>query len=70
MHICNLCTEQSKKNRRSSPHALLIEVDDRRLFKGANARSYEEQDYRCLHCTTKFTWSNNKNDFAWTLWQG
>ncbi len=70
MYNCSLCKEQIRKNRRDTPHAHLIEVDERRLFRGAEARRYEEQDYRCLLCSTKFTWSSNKNDLAWTVWRG
>ena len=70
MEICRQCEQQSKKYRGGKPHGFLIEVDERRIFKGNNNRGYEEQDYQCLMCKSKFSWSANKNDLTWTLWQG
>ncbi|PLX99657.1 MAG: hypothetical protein C0623_09170 [Desulfuromonas sp.] len=70
MLICDLCKAQTEKGKRETPHKDLVKVDERRFFKGAAPRSFEEQDYRCLLCSTKFTWSSNKNDHAWTMWQG
>jgi len=69
MNICDSCKEQAKKARRGKPHDFLVEVDERRHFSGGAARGHEEQDYQCLSCRAKFTWSNNKNDHTWTLWQ-
>ncbi len=69
MSMCEPCKEQQEKTRRGTPHENLVEIDDRRLFRGAHARRYEEQDYRCLVCSSQFTWSSNRNDLAWTLWQ-
>lgn len=70
MKTCSLCQDQVKKNLRRKPHHCLIKVDEPRVFPGANPRGYEEQDYKCLDCDSKFTQSSNKNDLAWTLWQG
>ena len=69
MEICNLCQEQPKKTRRGKPHHGLVKVDEARIFPGAGPRGYEEQDYKCLSCGSKFTQSSSKNDLAWTLWQ-
>lgn len=69
MDVCELCEDQKKKSSKSKPHEYLSEVGERRLFKGVKPRGFEEQDYRCLTCRSKFTQSTNKNDLAWTLWQ-
>ncbi|PLX75390.1 MAG: hypothetical protein C0615_07940 [Desulfuromonas sp.] len=65
-----MCIEQSQKRRRGTPHQYLSKIDALRFFKGNNNRNYEEQDFQCQVCQAKFTWSSNKNDLAWTLWQG
>jgi len=70
MEICSLCEEQVKKAASGKPHESLSKVDEIRVFRGKNARGFEEQDYQCLTCKSKFTQSTNKNDLAWTLWQG
>lgn len=70
MKICELCEEQAKKSRSGKPHENLTKVDEPRLFKGHNKRSFEEQDYKCLTCQARFSHSTNKNDLAWTLWRG
>jgi len=70
MEICSLCQQQAKKTLRGKPHYWLIKIDDPRTFSGASHRGYEEQDYKCLSCGSKFTQSSSKNDLAWTLWQG
>lgn len=70
MEICDLCKEQSKRSRNGKPHESLAKVDDLRVFQGKHPRGFEEQDYQCVTCKSKFTWSTNKNDLAWTLWQG
>ncbi|HKJ04500.1 MAG TPA: hypothetical protein VJ974_02800 [Geopsychrobacteraceae bacterium] len=70
MEPCDLCEEQSKKRSSGKPHDNLMKVDDPRIFKGKKPRGFEEQDYQCLTCNSKFTQSSNKNDLAWTLWQG
>lgn len=70
MDICGMCQEQAKKALRGEPHQHLARIDERRIFKGGQARGYQEQDYQCLVCKAKFTRSTNKNDLAWTLWQG
>lgn len=69
MTICTLCEEQSKKTRNGKPHADLTKVDEQRLFKGQNPRGFEEQDYQCVTCKSKFTRSTDKNNLAWTLWR-
>jgi len=69
MAICTACEKQSKVSRRGKPHASLVKVDEPRIFKGSNARGFEEQDYHCLSCKSKFTNSTDNNDLAWTLWQ-
>lgn len=70
MKICKLCEEQSKKSHNGNPHENLIKTDEIRIFKGQPPRFYEEQDYQCLTCKSKFTHSTNKNDMEWTLWRG
>ncbi len=70
MDKCNQCEDQSDKTSSGKPHESLVKIDEQRVFKGRNARCFEEQDYQCLNCESKFTWSSNKNDLAWTLWQG
>lgn len=70
MGICKQCDGQTSKSSKRKPHEQLVEVGERRKFKGVNSRSFEEQDYQCLSCTAKFTLSTNKNDLPWTLWQG
>lgn len=70
LKICDLCKEQSKKSSSGRPHEYLEKIDNPRIFKGKKPRGFEEQDYQCLTCKSKFTRSTNKNDLAWTLWQG
>jgi len=70
MDICNQCEEQTKKSSSGKPHEFLVKVDESRIFKGKKPRGFEEQDYKCLTCSAKFTQSTNKNDLAWTLWRG
>ena len=70
MDICKQCEDQAKKTRNGKPHGLLTKVDDSRIFKGLKPRGFEEQDFQCLACKTKFTHSTDKNGVAWTLWQG
>ena len=70
MVTCSLCQDQTKRTYRGKPHQDLIKVDEPRIFRGVIPRGYEEQDYKCLGCDSKFTWSTDKNDQAWTLWQG
>lgn len=67
---CSLCETQAKLSSNGKPHPYLNKADEARVFKGAKPRGYEEQDYQCQVCQTKFTHSTNKNDVAWTLWQG
>lgn len=70
MDLCDLCMEQSKKTRSGKPHEYLEKVDESRIFKGSGPRNFAEQDYQCLKCQSKFTWSTSKNDLSWTLWRG
>jgi thymidine kinase len=70
MAICGMCQEQAKKALRGDAHQYLAKVDAPRVFKGGQSKGYEEQDYQCQVCQAKFTRSNNRNDLAWTLWQG
>jgi hypothetical protein len=70
MEICSQCQKQSKKYRGGRPHEDLTKIDEPRIFIGNNLRGFKEQDYQCLECKSKFTWSTNKNDLTWTLWQG
>ena len=70
MEICRLYEKQSKKYRSGKPHGHLIKADELRNFKGNNHRGFEEQDYQCLTCKSKFTHSTNKNDLTWTQWMG
>jgi hypothetical protein len=70
MSICNLCEEQAKKTGRQKPHQDLLKVDEARIFKGSGPRGFEEQDYQCLACRSKFTQTTDKNNLPWTLWNG
>jgi hypothetical protein len=70
MDICGMCQEQTKKSLRGNPHEYLAKIDSPRIFKGVSSRGYEEQDYQCQVCKSKFTRSTNRNDLMWTLWQG
>ena len=70
MEICNLCEDQAAKSKSGKPHETLMAIEQKRVFKGSNARRFEEQDYQCQVCQAKFTWSNNRNDLAGTLWDG
>jgi len=70
MNICSLCQDQTKRTYRGKPHQNLVKIDEPRFFTGGVSRGHEEQDYQCLSCNSKFTQSTDKNDLAWTLWQG
>ncbi len=70
MEICFQCEEQSKKKFAGRPHDNLMTLGAVRIFQGKGPRGYEEQDYQCLTCNSKFTYSTNKNDLLWTLWMG
>lgn len=70
MKICTRCEEQSQKTPKGKPHDHLIKVGMERTFEGKKPRGFEEQDYQCLTCNARFTWSSNRNDLAWTLWRG
>jgi len=70
MSLCDLCREQVKKTRNGKPHERLVKLGEPRIFKGSGARGFEQQDYQCLHCRARFTRSGDRNDLAWTLWQG
>lgn len=70
MTLCEPCATQAKRSPRGKAHEHLVKIGTCRLFKGQGARSFEEQDYQCLTCSAKFTQSTNRNDLAWTLWQG
>jgi hypothetical protein len=70
MDICAQCEEQTKKSCRGKPHEFLMKIDKERIFKGQSNRGFVEQDFLCLACKSKFTLSTDKNDLAWTLWQG
>ena len=69
MALCYLCNKQSAKSKYGSPHEYLRELGDARVFSGHHSVGFKEQDYQCLTCKSKFTFSTNKNDFAWVLWQ-
>jgi hypothetical protein len=70
MDPCGMCKEQAKKTRQGDAHQYLIKIDETRIFRGAKPRGYQEQDYQCQICNAKFTQSTNRNDLAWTIWQG
>lgn len=70
MSNCAMCEAQAKKSRNGKPHQYLLKTDEPRIFKGANPRGFEEQDYQCQVCQAKFTHSTSKNDLTWTLWRG
>lgn len=69
MGLCAHCKEQIDKSQRGKPHPDLIETGEARIFAGSAPRGYEEQDFQCQVCQAKFTWSSNRNDVAWTLWE-
>lgn len=69
MPPCTECQKLIKQNRRGKPHQDLSPEGDPRIFKGARPRGFEEQDYRCLSCQSRFTHSTSRNDLTWTLWQ-
>ena len=70
MSPCERCEEQTGKGSSRKPHDRLVKVGEVRIYKGVKPRGFEEQDYQCQECQAKFTQSTNKNDLAWTLWQG
>lgn len=70
MANCPLCESQAKMSKNGRPHEHLCKTDAPRIFKGAKPRGFEEQDYQCQICQTKFTHSTSKNDLAWTEWRG
>lgn len=70
MANCDKCEDQAKMSRHGRPHEFLDKMDAARVFTGAKPRGFEEQDYQCQVCKAKFTHTTNKNDLAWTLWQG
>lgn len=70
MKTCELCEGQTKKSRSGKPHEYLIKVDEPRIFKGEKPRGFEEQDYQCMTCKSKFTHSTDKNGLPWALWRG
>jgi hypothetical protein len=70
MSICEQCEAQTNKGSNSKPHDHLVKFGESRVYPGVKPRGFEEQDYQCQTCTAKFTQSSNKNDLAWTLWQG
>jgi len=69
MKICELCAAQSKKTHNGKPHEDLMEMDAPRIFGGKPPRGFTEQDYKCLSCESRFTWSTSRTDLAWTLWR-
>lgn len=70
MANCSMCEDQAKMFRNGKPHQFLNKIDTPRIFNGAKPRGFKEQDYQCQVCHAKFTFSTNKNDLTWTLWQG
>jgi len=70
MKTCDRCEEQSGKSRNAKPHEFLVKIDEVRIFKGKAPRGFEEQDYQCLTCRSRFTQSTDRNGLAWTLWRG
>ena len=70
MSLCKQCEDQAKKKTNGKPHDFLVEVGEKRTFGASRSRGFEEQDYQCAMCKSKFTHSSNRNDLAWTLWQG
>ena len=67
---CGMCKDQTSKTSRGNAHEYLTEVDEPRIFQGPRGPGYREQDYRCEVCRAKFTWSSNRHDLGWTLWEG
>jgi hypothetical protein len=70
MTCCDLCDKQSAKSKHGAPHEYMEKFGELRVFVSRGRLGYEEQDYQCLTCHARFTHSSNKNDRAWTLWQG
>ena len=69
MTICELCEEQTKKQRYTDPHEHLKPSGEQRTYRGAMTGGYEEQDYVCELCGAEFTYSNDKNNYGWILHQ-
>lgn len=67
MEICEQCNAQSAKARYSDPHENLQEFGKPRIFRGLPTGGFEEQDYICKTCGTKFTYSNDKDDVGWRI---
>lgn len=67
MEACGLCKDQAKKQKYTDPHKYLKRVGRQRKYIGWPTGGYEEQDYICQECSTEFTYSNDENDYRWTL---
>ena len=72
MKRCELCKEQAGKGRRDGPHERLLRDGSERSYPGGFAAgryidAFEERDYVCEDCETKFMFSNDKNDFGWIV---
>lgn len=67
MEPCDLCKEQAKKQRNTEPHKFLKKVGEERAIRGVPTGGYEEQDYVCTVCGSKFTYSSDRYDYGWIL---
>ena len=67
MEVCARCEEQVKKQRNADPHENLKRVGGQRQYIGWPTGGYEEQNYICQKCGAEFTYSNDKNNYGWTL---
>jgi hypothetical protein len=67
MEICERCKAQVKKQKNAGPHEYLKRVGGQRQYIGWPTGGYEEQDYICQECGAELTYSNDKNNYGWTL---
>jgi hypothetical protein len=67
MEVCERCEEQVKKHRIADPHEHLKRVGGQRQYIGWPTGGYEEQNYICQKCGAAFTYSNDNNNYGWTL---
>ncbi len=67
--VCELCDGLEVKTARAKPHDQMLPMEEKRVF-GRGHRGYVEQDYRCVECGARFTFSTDKNNKPWTLWRG
>ena len=70
MNICKYCQEQKAKRRHDSAHQFLKQRGEQRTYRGGMFGGYEEQDYVCSKCDSRFIHSSDKNDCGWIFCSG